>query len=56
MRKETQLTREQLLLRVGAVCAILGAVVSVAAGASFGNITNELGTETVLRYISSRPD
>jgi hypothetical protein len=56
VRKETQLTREQMLLFIGAVCAILGAVVSVAAGAGFGNITNELGTEAVLRYISSRPD
>jgi hypothetical protein len=55
VRKKTQLTREQMFLRIGAVCAILGAVVSVAAGAGFGNITNELGTEAVLRYISSRP-
>jgi hypothetical protein len=55
VRKKTQLTREQIFLRIGAVCAILGAVVSVTAGAGFGNITNELGTEAVLRYISSRP-
>jgi hypothetical protein len=56
VRKKTQLTREQTFLRVGAVCAILGAVVSVAAGTGFDNITNELGTQAVLRYISSRPD
>lgn len=48
--------REQTLLRIGAVCAILGAVVSVAAGAGFGNVTNELGTEDVLRHVSSLPD
>jgi hypothetical protein len=38
-----------MFLRIGAVCAILGAVVSAAAGTGFGNITNELGTEAVLR-------
>jgi hypothetical protein len=55
VRKKTQLTREQMFLRIGAVCAILGAVISVAAGIGFGNITNELGAEAVLRNISSRP-
>jgi hypothetical protein len=55
VRKKPQLTREQMVLRIGAMCAILGAVVSVAAGAGFGNITNELGTEAVLRYLASRP-
>jgi len=55
MRKRMQLTREQMSLRIGAVCAILGAVVSVAAGIGFGNITNVLGTEAVLRYLASRP-
>jgi hypothetical protein len=55
VRKKTQLTREQMFLRIGSVCAILGAVVSVAAGIGFGNITNELGTEAVLRYLASRP-
>jgi hypothetical protein len=55
MREEEQRTREQTFLRIGAVCAILGAVVSVAAGTGFGNLTNESGTEAVLRYIASRP-
>jgi hypothetical protein len=55
VRKKTQLTREQMFLRIGAMCAILGAVVSVAAGIGFGNITNELGTEAVLRYLASCP-
>ena len=55
--KETpHTTRERTFLRLGAVCAILGAVVSVAAGAGFGNLTNESGTEAVLRYVSSQPD
>jgi hypothetical protein len=53
--RQTHLTRQQTFLRIGAVCAILGAVVSVAAGIGFGNITNELGTEAVLRYLASRP-
>lgn len=47
---------ERTLLRIGAVCAILGTIFSVAAGIGFGNLTNELGTEDILRYISSRPD
>lgn len=48
--------RKQTFLRIGAVCAILGAVVSVAAGMGFGNLTNEYGTEQVLRTIAAHPD
>ncbi|HZO31769.1 MAG TPA: hypothetical protein VFH48_37905 [Chloroflexota bacterium] len=55
MREEKLRTRDQLSLRIGAVCAVLGAVVSVAAGVSFGTLTNEAGTEAVLRAIASRP-
>src|SRR5215217_5975906 len=55
MKDEGQVTRERTILRIGAVCAILGAVVSVAAGMGFGNLTNEYGTEQVLRMIAARP-
>jgi hypothetical protein len=50
-----QLSREGTMLRIGAVCAIVGSVVSVAAGMGFGNLTNEVGTERVLREIAARP-
>lgn len=48
-------TTDQTILRVGAACAILGAVISVAAGMGFGNLTNEYGTEEVLRIIAAQP-
>jgi hypothetical protein len=51
---EEQQTREQALLRFGAVGAILGSVVSVAAGVNLG-LTSEPGTEAFLRAIVARP-
>jgi hypothetical protein len=41
--------------RIGAICAIVGAIVSVAAGTGFGNRTATWGTEDLLRYLASRP-
>ena len=55
MGDEWRLERERTILRIGAVCAVFGAVVSVAAGMGFGNLTNEYGTEQVLRTIAARP-
>jgi hypothetical protein len=45
---------QRALLRIGAMCAILGALVSVAAGIGFGNLTNEHGTVEVLQAIAAR--
>jgi hypothetical protein len=47
---------KRTILRLGAVGAIFGAVVSVAAGMGLGTLTNEVGAEPILRAISARPD
>jgi Domain of unknown function (DUF4386) len=56
MADETSQVRERIFLRIGAFGAIVGAIVSVAAGMGFGNLTNELDAEQVLQFISARPD
>lgn len=53
---ETYRTHERTLLKTGAVSAILGTVLSVAAGVGFGNLTNELGAQAVLNYLAQRPE
>ncbi len=54
-KKATTHSEQRTLLRIGAVCAILGAVVSVAAGAAVGNVTGTYGAEATLTYIAERP-
>jgi hypothetical protein len=54
--EHTDQDRVRIFLRIGAFGAVAGAIVSVAAGMGFGNLTNELDTEQVLRIISARPD
>lgn len=56
MEKEADVVRKQFLLKLGAICAILGAIVSIAAGTGFGNLTNRAGTETVLQTIAAQPN
>jgi hypothetical protein len=53
--EDRQPAREHTSLRIGAVCAILGTIFSVAAGTGFDNLTNEFGAEAVLSYIASQP-
>lgn len=56
-RTEDQVTvgdSRRVLLRVGGVCAVVGAVVSVAAGSSVGAAGME-GTEAALRFVAARP-
>jgi hypothetical protein len=49
------LTDTHVTRRIGAVCAIVGSVVSVAAGTGFGNRTTTWDTERLLRYLASLP-
>lgn len=46
---------ERLILRIGAACAILGAVVSVAAGANFDNLTVDRPADAVVAALAVRP-
>jgi hypothetical protein len=55
MTSDLSVAQERMVLRIGAIGAIVGAVVSVAAGTGFGNITNEFGTEQVLQMLAARP-
>jgi hypothetical protein len=54
--KETQSTNESMFLRFGAVCAILGTVITMTAGENFNNLTNENGTEMILRTLAAKPN
>jgi hypothetical protein len=54
--EDTDAVHNRMVSRVGAFGAVVGSIVSIAAGMGFGNLTNELDTEQVLRTISARPD
>jgi hypothetical protein len=55
MMEETRQTSEATFLRLGAICTILGTIITMTAGANFNNLTNEGGTETILSTIASKP-
>jgi hypothetical protein len=44
-----------IIRRIGAVCAILGSVVSIGAGTGFGNRTTTWETERLLRFLAGQP-
>lgn len=56
MTENSHIAHDQRLLRLGAVCAIAGAVVSIIAGAGFNNLTNTGEAKEILATISSQPD
>ncbi len=56
MSPQSQWMGQQMVLRIGAVCAILGSIFSVAAGTGFDNLTNEYGTQAVLNSLAFRPE
>jgi hypothetical protein len=43
------------LLRIGAVCAVLGTILSVAAGIGFGNLPDKPDTTAVLGFLAFQP-
>lgn len=53
-RRERE-AHERTSLRIGAVCAVLGAVVSVAAGAGFANRTPTWEPVRLLTYLAAQP-
>jgi hypothetical protein len=54
-KKIAHLSPNQISLRIGAICAVLGAIVSILSGIGFGNLTNESVIDSVLSYIASQP-
>jgi hypothetical protein len=54
MREERQLTREQLLLRIGAVCVVVGSVLVVVFRTLHGDLPTDTG-EAALSYVASYP-
>jgi hypothetical protein len=54
-KKVEPLSPNQVSLRIGAICAVLGAIVSILSGIGFGNLTNESVIDSVLSYIASQP-
>ena len=52
MAEEAQLSNGSTFLRFGAVCAIPGTIITMTAWANFNNLTNENGTEMILRTLA----
>jgi hypothetical protein len=54
MREESQLTREQLLLRIGAACVVVGSILILVFRTAHGDLPTETG-EAALSYVAARP-
>jgi uncharacterized membrane protein len=48
-------TDETSFMRLGAICAVVGTLLTMTAGANFNNLTNEGTTETIVRTLALKP-
>jgi hypothetical protein len=55
MREESQLTREQLVLRIGAVCVVVGSVLIIVFRILHGDLPADKGGAASLSYVASYP-
>jgi hypothetical protein len=55
MREESQITREQLVLRVGAVCVVVGSVLIMVFRTLHGDLPADKGGAAALSYVASYP-
>ena len=54
MREESQLTREQVLLRIGAACVVVGSILVVVFRTLHGDLPTDTG-EAALSYVAAHP-
>jgi hypothetical protein len=56
MNAQEQRTREQVILRIGAVGAVLGTILQVAAGMGYGSRPHDADAAKMLRWLADQPD
>ena len=55
MREETQLMREQVVLRIGAICLVVGSMLIVVSRLLHGDLPADKGGAAALSYVASYP-
>jgi hypothetical protein len=55
MREESQLTREQVLLRIGAACMVVGSILIVVFRTTHGDLPADQGATAALSYVAAHP-
>jgi hypothetical protein len=55
MREESQLTREQLVLRIGAACVVAGSILILVFRITHGDLPADKGAAAALSYVAAHP-